>query len=285
VTKLGTSQNGWPVYDDATFRDHAVKCVVEGISVPMWAANDDVGTVLQDFAEWFHHEIEPLDMPVKEVPHSDDWSRALRAVRGQTTGFSNHGSCTAWDLNATRHPRGVKNTYSPANRAKLRAKIATYDGVLRHGEFYTGTIDGMHVEINDSAAAVHRVAERIRATNQAAQEAADMELTDKIKLSAAAAKAMGRKEGEELSLSHFIQWGGPGLYQANARLVALTKHAAAQQAALNTISAAVTQLAAGSSPGVRDAFTEGIAALKAELADIDVHVTLDDGDDTPKESA
>jgi peptidoglycan hydrolase-like protein with peptidoglycan-binding domain len=35
--------------------------------------------------------------------------------------------------------------------------------VVRWGEDYSGTIDGMHFEINDDAAAVHLVAERLRA--------------------------------------------------------------------------------------------------------------------------
>lgn len=160
--KIGTSQNGWTVYDDTT---HYVRTAVEGVK--FWSANADAATVLDDFTQRFHDTIEPITLPVKESPGYDDWSYAVRPIRGQTTGYSNHGSATARDLNATRHPRGVHNTYTRAKRAALKALVDSYDGVLRHGEFYTSTIDGMHVEINASPAAVKREADRIRAAKTA----------------------------------------------------------------------------------------------------------------------
>lgn len=162
---LGTSQNGWPVYDDAHWRQHAVRTEVEGVG--FWSANADVAVVLDDFTQKYNDRIESITLPVTEWPGYDDWSRALRPVRGQTSGFSNHGSITARDLNSTEHPRGVHNTYSAAQRAELRKLVDEYDGVLRSGEFYGpgSTIDGMHIEINDGVtpAEVKRLADKIRA--------------------------------------------------------------------------------------------------------------------------
>lgn len=160
MSKIGTSQNGWPVYDDT---DHFTRVKVEGVG--FWAANSDVAVVLADFAQKFNDRIESINLKVNEDPGYDDWSYAVRPVRGQTTGYSNHGSATAWDLNSTRHPRGVTGTYSSADRKRLRDLIDEYDGVLRHGEFYSNVIDGMHVEINAGASAVKRMADKIREKN------------------------------------------------------------------------------------------------------------------------
>lgn len=172
---LGTSQNGWPVYDDEHWQQHAVRFEVEGVG--FWAANDDVAVVMGDFIQKYHDHIEPITLAVAEWPGYDDWSRALRPVRGQTSGFSNHGSCTACDLNSTRHPRGVHNTYSAAHRAALRELVNEYHGVLRSGEFYgpNSTIDGMHIEINTGPAAVKAEADRIRKLKT---QEADMPLND-----------------------------------------------------------------------------------------------------------
>lgn len=202
--KIGISQNGWPVYDDTS---NFVRFEVEGVK--FWAANNDVAVVMGDFIQRFHNTIEPIDQPVKESPGYDDWSYAVRPVRGQTDGYSNHGSATADDLNATRHPRGVRNTYTPAKRKVLRELVDRYDGVLRHGEFYTSTIDGMHVEIDADRAEVKRVADRIRADRIAAEEKQQMEWKDQIELTKADAAAYGDPslEGKKKSISELIRFG------------------------------------------------------------------------------
>jgi hypothetical protein len=64
-----------------------------------------------------------------------------------------------------------------------------------------------------------------------------------------------------------------------ATVKAQAKTMAGLQGSLNTLSAAVQALAAGSADGVRQAFAEGVANLKTELADIDVQVTLGDRTD------
>lgn len=191
--RLGTSQNGWPVNDDT---NRYVRTSVAGVG--FWSANADVATVLDDFTSWYHRTIESITLPVRETPGYDDWSYAVRPVRGQTTGYSNHGSATARDLNATRHPRGVKGTHTAGERKLIAARIATYGGVLRHGEFYSGTIDGMHVEINDDAVAVAKVAARIRAAAAPAKPAAPIkegtvkDFSTKHELTAADVKAYGQ---------------------------------------------------------------------------------------------
>lgn len=157
MTKIGTSQNGWDVYDETS---HFTRVTVEGRG--FWAANEDVAWLLADFTQRFHDTIESINLPVAEAPGYDDWSWNVRPIRGQTTGYSNHGSATAWDLNATRHPRGVHGTYSPSKRTLLRKLVDRYEGALRHGEFYLGTIDGMHVEVNVNRAKVAALVARLK---------------------------------------------------------------------------------------------------------------------------
>lgn len=163
MARIGVSQNGWPVF---TTTEHYVYTKVEGRG--FWSASQDAAVVLDDFTEKFHHQIESINLHVSERPGYDDWSWNVRPIRGQVHGYSNHGSASARDLNATRHPRGRHGTYTRTQRLALH-RLVNDDlyqvrgvSVLRHGEFYSGTIDGMHVEINASTAAIRIVADRIR---------------------------------------------------------------------------------------------------------------------------
>lgn len=158
---IGRSQNGWPVYDTT---DHFVQFEFKGRKY--WAANNDVAVVFRYWLEWCEAHLEPINLPVHETPGYDDWSWAVRPVRGQTSGYSNHASATGIDRNSTLHPRGVRNTYTPAQRKAMASELAgpVLQGVLRAGEFYvSGTIDGMHFEINDTAGGVKAAAGRIKA--------------------------------------------------------------------------------------------------------------------------
>lgn len=239
MSKIGTSQNGWPVY---TTTDNFVRTEVAGVK--FWSATPDVAVVLDDFTLWYHENIEPITLPVKEAPGYDDWSYAVRPIRGQSTGYSNHGSATARDLNATRHPRGVKGTHTADERMKIKNRLTRYGGVLRHGEFYSGTIDGMHVEIDADRTEVNRVATRIRAERAAAEEKNTMELSDKIKLTETGAEEMSvpgytkREVGKDsgtLSVSYLLQWGGPGLYRMLGKVDAI-------RAAISTVASGVASL-------------------------------------------
>lgn len=286
MAKLGVSQNRWPVYSTtAPF----VRFVVEGRG--FWAANADVAVVLKDFITWFHKNIESINLTVKESPGYDDWSWAVRPVKGQTTGYSNHGSATAIDINATRHPRGVHNTYSASKRALLKAKIDSYGGVLRHGEFYTTTIDGMHVEINKPAADVAKMALKIlnaskptpiKPATPPVVEEDDMLWNEQVKLTDTDAKILGGKVNDPRGIGTMIRYA-PGVervrQEQKAQFTALTKSVAALSASLSTLNAAVAGLAKNSSADVQKAFATGIANLKTELANIDITVSLGDTDD------
>lgn len=158
------SANGWPVLTETPPAQ-----TIPGTDIRLSVRPGDVATVLLEVAARFHREVEPLDMPVREDPGHDDWGWAYRPVRGQSTGFSNHASGCAVDLNATLHPRGVRGTFTRRQEAAVRRILAsTFDArtgrnVIRWGRDYSlAPEDPMHFEVNASSAAVSRVAERFR---------------------------------------------------------------------------------------------------------------------------
>lgn len=158
-----TSQNGWSVIfsDQAAAKTqvwnipNADGKVVRSIRLRKGAA----GFLLTCVAAWFHEHIERID-----VGTYDDWGWAVRPIRGQTSGYSNHASGTAEDLNSTSHPRGVKGTFSVTEKAEVHKHLKRYAGVIRWGEDYSGTVDGMHFECNAGRAAVVAVFVKMRLT-------------------------------------------------------------------------------------------------------------------------
>lgn len=210
---MALSANGWPVLLDAP-----PKVRIPGTKIDLRVRPGDVATVLVEVARRFHEEIESLTLPVSEKPGYDDWSWAVRPVRGQTTGYSNHAAGCAIDLNATRHPRGVKGTFSRAETARMRRILAsTFDAptggnVVRWGEDYRTTVDGMHFEVDASSAAVARVAARIR--SKRAEPTKPTPKPDK-KPEPIAVKEDDMASDEELPLG---QWGIDVLRDADGKI-------------------------------------------------------------------
>ena len=156
---MATSENGWTVIRENVAPLVTVKIPTKNGTTKLRVRGGDVALVLAHFALLWDDHIEPVYGEVL-----DDWGYAYRAVRGQTSGFSNHASGTAIDLNATKHPLGTL-TFSSAKRALLLALMKPrYAGVLRWGGTYSGRKDQMHVEIAPgvSAAQVAKVARKLR---------------------------------------------------------------------------------------------------------------------------
>lgn len=149
------SQNGWPVVGS----DKIASYLVPGTTVKLPVRRGDVATVLIYVARRFHKEVQPLH-------YCWCWGYAVRAVRGQTNGYSNHASGTAIDLNAPNFPLGTRNMTSRQRLAV--AKIVAdcrIDGkpVVRAGAFYSTRPDEMHFEIIAGPTLVARLAAKIRA--------------------------------------------------------------------------------------------------------------------------
>lgn len=121
------------------------KWIIPGTSRHLLLRDGCMGFILVHVALWFDESIEQLD---RKGEVWDEWGWAVRPVRGQTTGYSNHAGGAAEDLNATKHPRGVpvSDTMSKAKIKAIRRRMKWYGGVVIWGGGWK-TPDGMHFEI------------------------------------------------------------------------------------------------------------------------------------------
>lgn len=143
---MATSQNGWPVMfsaPQATLR---------------WITGRIRGGAVQIVFDYLCARLNEIEVNRPEW----SWGWAVRAVRGQTTGYSNHASATAIDYNAPAHPLGATNTWSPQEISRIHKILGDMNGIIRWGQDYSGRKDGMHFEIIKGSAAVVAVAARIK---------------------------------------------------------------------------------------------------------------------------
>jgi hypothetical protein len=132
-----------------------VRLEVGGVEFPGGVRQGDCYTVLRWVAEQWHATVERL---------VDGWCWGYAYRENRNAGnLSNHASGTALDFNAPRHPNGKRGTFTAAQVKAVRRILDFCDGVIVWGEDFTGTPDGMHVEIKGSADRVAAVARKIRA--------------------------------------------------------------------------------------------------------------------------
>lgn len=158
-----TSTNGYPVlFENRTTGPYPRlrKVVIPGCRRHFFIRDGSVSMVLAHMLLWFHERVEPLDQG-----QWDDWGWAVRPVRGQTEGFSNHASGTAVDANATEHPMGVsiERTFSKGEIARIRLRVLLYRGCIVWGGEWKRA-DGMHFEIAKRLGIVERLARRLMRT-------------------------------------------------------------------------------------------------------------------------
>jgi hypothetical protein len=237
------SQNGWPLLERA-------ECVA--FEVNGWtgyAANDDVALLADELLTRINDEVESIALGKVR----DDWSQAApRPVRGQTSGYTNHSSATAFDFNALEHGRGSENTWSKneLHEIGLILNSMTDDNgrpIWRWGENYEHSpVDGMHFEINATAEQVRQAAKKLRKKRLAmALVKIDMDdfLGHPMKLSAGAAELF--KDDKDFhgtqSLRYLLSWGGARGRRTEMQLNALAVDVAAGRA---EVAKARTELAA-----------------------------------------
>jgi len=132
------SSNGWPASKDQA--EIGIKSYpIPGTGIKIRCA-EKVAPLLIGLAAEFHETIEPIDKGTL-----DDWGYCFRMIRGTTDSLSNHSSGTAIDLNATKHPLGKENTFSPENAAKCIALAKKWG--CKWGGTYRSRKDDMHFEI------------------------------------------------------------------------------------------------------------------------------------------
>lgn len=148
-----TSQNGYAIDPPRTLR------TVPGTNVKLVLADGPVGIVLLYIATAFDREVESIDTAAGGTP--DDWGFAHRVIAGTQT-YSNHASGTAIDLNALRHPRGRRGTFSTGQLHAIRNILVAAEGVIRWGGDYSGSsVDEMHWEVIRPLSDVARVAAKV----------------------------------------------------------------------------------------------------------------------------
>lgn len=154
VFVVAFSQNGWRVLGPDG-RGSRVFVVPARSGVFRLRLRDGAaGFVLAHFALWFAECVEPVGVGVL-----DDWGFAYRPVRGFSV-WSNHASGTAMDLNAVRHPLGVRGSFGGGRVRRLRGRLGLrlYGGVVRWGGDFRGRADEMHFELCAGEGRVGRVA-------------------------------------------------------------------------------------------------------------------------------
>ena len=146
------SQNGWTASADP--KEIGIgSFAVPGTKIKLRCAKS-VAPLLTCFAADFHQNIEPID-----AGQLDDWGYAFRNVRGSTDKLSNHSSGTAIDLNATKHPLGHANTFTPMQTVLIQALCKKYS-LTWGGNFRRP--DEMHFEISLNKAKCAELIEKLK---------------------------------------------------------------------------------------------------------------------------
>jgi hypothetical protein len=131
----GASQNGWPASPSGSAIDIITTTVGLQRGNKTFQATRSIAPALKAMVEWWDQEIEPV---------TTLGSYNYRAVRGHNSVISNHGSGTAVDINAARHPLGAAGTVSAVQHARITAKAASLG--LKWGGNYRNRKDEMHFE-------------------------------------------------------------------------------------------------------------------------------------------
>lgn len=151
------SQNGW----SAPGRSVIATYTVPGTTLRIPLRTGDVSVILLDYLARYHREVESLYNQPQDL-----WGFAERNIRGSSTTVSNHASGTAVDARAVKNGLGMRGTFTTAQGHALDRLLAYYEGVIRHGRSYSSRPDPMHAEINAGAAAVKRIADKVRSGAQ-----------------------------------------------------------------------------------------------------------------------
>lgn len=141
---MQTSYNGWTASPNPADFGGLTKLVVAGEEFAPGVRSGDVFTVFQWLANELHRRVEPIWAPGWH--DADDWGYNFRPNRNAAN-LSCHGSGTAIDYNATRHPNGKRGTFASAQVTEIRRILNEARGVVQWGGNFGGTPDEMHFEI------------------------------------------------------------------------------------------------------------------------------------------
>lgn len=153
------SYNGWPASSDpAAIGINTAWEPIPGHRFPGGCKAGDVETVLTYVVRQLDARAEPIDRDAVK----DEWGWFYKASANSPDLISCHSSGTAFDYNATRHPNGVRGTWTTRQVAVIREIQAECSGVVKWLGDATRTADEMHFEIRGTTAEVRAAAARIR---------------------------------------------------------------------------------------------------------------------------
>lgn len=139
----GSSQNTWPYIDNAG--DPLLRSIQAGDRFALVRAGS-VATLLSYVANQFHARVEPI------VTMSGHRTQKDNAASGGIP-TSNHRSGTAIDINGFKHPYKQPTGFTAAQVATINQICSETSGVVYWGGNFTAAyLDGMHFEINGTAA-------------------------------------------------------------------------------------------------------------------------------------
>lgn len=156
---MPTAQNGWPVVPNTNAgRRKLTDLVLPGgtMTHSVRVLAGDVATIARWHVAEYHRRVEP-------IKPAGCWGWNVRRIGGPDSDWSCHAAACAWDINAPDNPDGAppKKVMTPAQIHECHKLERESDGVLRWGADWSDP-DPMHWEIVKNAAAVKRLADRIK---------------------------------------------------------------------------------------------------------------------------
>lgn len=131
------SQNGWPASDNPAAINIITVAVPLKNGTKRMQVAAGIAPAMIEMLKWWDENVEP----VTELGSYN--FREIRGYEGKSI-ISNHGSGTAIDINASKHPLGVRGTVPALIAARLVAKATSLG--LRWGGTYKSRADDMHFE-------------------------------------------------------------------------------------------------------------------------------------------
>lgn len=179
---MATSYNGWPAskYPSAIGINTSWEPIA-GHRFPGGIKGGDVQTVMTYLVRQLDARVEPIEM----YRPGDEWGWNFKYSANSPNLLSCHGSGTAIDYNAVRHPNGRRGTWTAAQVREIR-KILAECGVIRWLYDAPRTPDEMHFEIRGTPYDVMLAARRLKGLQPPAPS---QPVPGEFTMDAAAAKA------------------------------------------------------------------------------------------------
>lgn len=156
---MTTTRNGWPVLDASQVKSWRVP-VGKGNPRTIPLRRGAPGFILTHLISRFDEIIEDVN-----AGQLDDWGYARRYVGG-TRVWSEHAGGVAVDINATKHPQGIRHSFTDEQERRVRRMLRyRYLGRVRWGIDFPNP-DPMHFELKCTLMQARALAAILRVTKR-----------------------------------------------------------------------------------------------------------------------